>query len=289
MASRRHRGGGGGHGGSHVPEWIVTFADMVSLLMAFFVMLVAFSVQDAEKVQQVAGSVRDAFGIQPTMRRSGVIEIEGSPERPNVRAVSAVPRPLDSEFATERHDERVKQGPEANTHEFERTEVEKPRQFAAAAASLRQAFQEMPEIAELSRHIAIEETRDGLAIQIVDQDGRAMFPEGSKHPYERTRMALARMAPLLARMPNRISISGHTTAGRRSEAGVSSWQLSADRANEVRRTLEEYGLPSDHVAAVIGKADAEPLFPDDPYLASNRRITLLLLNEPPPVPVGLKP
>ena len=290
MASRRHKGrGGGGHSGSHVPEWIVTFADMVALLMAFFVMMVALSVQDQEKVQAVAGSMRDAFGIQPVMRRGGMIEIEGAPYRPNVRQVSPAPTPLETEFANERHDRHVKQGPEANTHDMERTEVEKPRQFAAAAASLRQSFQEMPEIVEISRQIVMEETKEGLSIQIVDQDGRSMFPEGSRHPYERTRAALARMAPLLARMPNRITITGHTTAGRRSEAGASSWELSAERANAVRRVLEEHGLSGDRVSAIIGKADTEPLFPDDPYLASNRRIAILLLDEAPPMLPGVKP
>ncbi len=78
------------------------------------------------------------------------------------------------------HEQRRKQGPEANTHEIEKTDIEKPRQFATAAVSLRQAWQEMPEMMEISSQIIVEEVPDGLNIQLVDQDGRSMFPDGSK-------------------------------------------------------------------------------------------------------------
>src|SRR5262249_32643266 len=119
------------------------------------------------------------------------------------------------------------------------------RNFALAAASLRQALQDMPEIAEISKNIIIEETRQGLNIEIVDQNGRSMFPEGSKEPYERTRLVIARLAGSLRAMPFRISIAGHTSATRlppRQNYGP--WELSADRANVVRKQLEAEGVPS---------------------------------------------
>ena len=80
--------------------------------------------------------------------------------------------------------------------------------FALATASLRQALQEMPELAEASKHIMVEETKEGLNIDIVDQEGRSMFPEGSKEPYERTRHLIEKLAGLLKAMPYRISITG---------------------------------------------------------------------------------
>jgi chemotaxis protein MotB len=276
--------------GSGLPEWLVTFADLMSILVCFFVLLISFSIQDKEKLQVVAGSMREAFGIKYVARKAGMIEKEGSPVRDYIRAVSPVPRKTDSDFAEQRHDEHRKQGPEANTHDIERTDVERPRQFAVAAASLRQAWREMPEIAELSDNILVEETPEGLHIQLVDQEGRSMFPPGATAPYERTRRLLAKMAPVLKGLPNRIQVTGHTDASRRFERpGYSLWDLSADRAKSARRILARNGIPHDRFHSIMGRADSEPLFPDDPFLASNRRISILIMSEAPPFPVGHKP
>ena len=284
MAKKKQQGGGG------APDWLVTFADLMSLLVCFFVLIISFSIQDREKLQVVAGSMKDAFGVKPIMRKAGMIEIEGMPVRNYVKEVAAVPLENDSDFAEERHDQRSKQGPEANTHDIEKTEIEKPRMFATAAASLRQAWQEMPEISEVSKHIIIEEEEDGLNISLVDQDGRSMFAEGSKYPYDFTRRLLVAMAPVLERMPNRIKITGHTTASNVPLNGTyTGWELSADRANAVRAILTEHGLPSDQIYSVVGKADSDPLFPNDPYLAANRRISILLMQEEPPLPPTHQP
>ena len=84
--------------------------------------------------------------------------------------------------------------------------------FALAAASLRQALEDMPELTEAVKHIMFEETKEGLNINIVDQEGRSMFPEGSKEPYERTRAIIEKIAGPLKALPYRISITGHTSA-----------------------------------------------------------------------------
>ena len=194
MAKKR-----GGHGGGH--GWFVTFADLMALLMSFFVMLVAFSTQDQAKLQVVAGSMRDAFGVQDKVRYSGVLEVMGLPTRPKLKSVAnidpkdASPTPAPDEKGMNR------------TYGARMTE---DRKFALASASLRQALQSMPEIAEVSKHVMLEETRQGLNIEITDQDGRSMFADGSKEPYERTRLLIQRIAPALKAMPFRISIAGHT-------------------------------------------------------------------------------
>src|SRR5829696_6111006 len=164
------------------------------------------------------------------------------------------------------------------------------RGFGLAAASLRQALQDMPEIAELSKNIIIDETKEGLNVSLVDQDGRSMFPDGSVQPYYRTRRVLAALAPVMRRMPNRLSVTGHTAAARPGTRPTGSvWDLSAGRAISVREILAGNGLPDNRFAAVTGKADVEPMFPDNPYLAANRRVTVTLLKEAPPIPFGTKP
>jgi len=101
---------------------------------------------------------------------------------------------------------------------------------------------------------------------------------------------LAALAPVMRRMPNRLSVTGHTAAARPGTRPVgSAWDLSAGRAISVREILAANGLPDDRFAAVTGKADVEPMFPDNPYLAANRRVTVTLLKEAPPIPFGTKP
>lgn len=280
--SRKKGGAAGG-----VPDYMVTFADLMSILVCFFVLLISFSIQDKQKLQVVAGSMKDAFGIQFVNRKAGMIEIEGAPVRQHVKQIAPIAKQNDTDFAEIRHDERHKQGPEANTHDIEKNEIERPRQFALAAASLRQAWQEMPEITHLSSHLMLEETPEGLHIQLIDQDARSMFPAGSARPYEHTRKLLAAMAPILKRLPNRLKITGHTDARRLYGApGQTLWDLSSERAGAARRILSENGLPHDRFFEIAGKADVEPLFPEDPYLAANQRISVLVMAENPPLPAG---
>jgi chemotaxis protein MotB len=275
MARRKDGGHGGGHG------WFVTFADLMGLLVAFFVMLVAFSTQDQAKLQVVAGSMRDAFGVQDRVRYSGIIEVPGLPTRPKLKNTAHI------------SPEEASATPTPNERDRNRTfgaRFHEDQRFALAAASLRQALQDMPEITEASKHIMIEETRQGLNIEIVDQDGRSMFADGSKYPNDRTRKILQKIAPALKEMPYRVSITGHTaTSPVPPRHGYGPWELSADRANAVREILSAEGLPPGHIFQVAGKADTDPLFPDNPSLSPNRRVTITLMREEPPVPVNLRP
>jgi chemotaxis protein MotB len=275
MARKKDAGHGGGHG------WFVTFADLMGLLVSFFVMLVAFSNQDQQKLQIVAGSMRDAFGVQQNVRYSGIIEVPGLPTRPKLKNSAHIPP------------EEASATPTPDEHERQRStgaRLKEDRAFALAAASLRQALQDMPELTEISKHIVIEESKDGLNVEIVDQDGRSMFPEGQKEPYERTRRVIEKLTSPLKASPYRLSIIGHTAASKvPPRLGYGPWDLSADRANAVRRILEEQGVPTTQFMQVGGKSDTQPLFPDDPYIAANRRVTITLMREEPPIPMDFQP
>jgi len=152
--ARREKAHAGGHG------WFVTFADLMGLLVSFFVMLVAFSNQDQQKLQIVAGSMRDAFGVQTNVRYSGIIEVDGLPTRPKLKNAAHIqPEDASATPTPDANDRNQRYGAK-----FQQDEA-----FALAAASLRQALQDMPELAEASKHIMFEETKDGLDINIVDQ------------------------------------------------------------------------------------------------------------------------
>ncbi len=287
MSSKK---GGHGGGGGHGAAWVISFADLMALLMAFFVMLLSFSVQDQEKLNMAAGSVQNAFGIQPFSDMTGMIERAGNPQRDFLKNTSPAEMKASTEFATEDNPQHESQGQEANTFVNERTEIERAAQYSLAAASLKQAWQDLPDITSVSDHITVEETEEGLNIVIADRDGHPMFPEGSKYPFELTRKAIAAMAPSLSKLPNRIRISGHTAAGATYDnPRYGAWELSFDRANVARQILEEFGLSDDRIESVVGRADTDPFFPNDPYLSANQRVSILLVYEKPPVPVDLTP
>jgi chemotaxis protein MotB len=270
---------GAAHGGGH--GWFVTFADLMGLMMSFFVMLVAFSTMDNNKLKIVAGSMRDAFGTTTEVRYTGIIESDGLPTRPKLKNTAHIAPEESSNTPTPDQQERSR---------TVGARLKIDREFALASASLRQALQDMPELTEVSKHIMFEETSQGLNLEIVDQDGRSMFADGSKVPYDRTRLLIQKLAAPLKATPLRVSIVGHTAAGFvPMRSNYDAFDLSADRANAVRQILEREGLPPSHVFAVSGKADTLPLFPDDPSLAANRRVTITLMREDPPLPPNLKP
>ncbi len=271
--AKKKRGAHGGHG------WFVTFADLMALLMSFFVMIAAYSTQDQKKLQLVAGSMRDAFGVSKESRYAGIIEKDGLPTLTKLRYVQDVSPDKASDRTT----------PPARTSELETglSQTGYEQAFGLAVVSLRQALQDMPEIAELSKNIIVEEVREGLNVSLVDQEGRTMFAEGSTRPNERTRQILERIAPVLRRVPNRIAITGYTASTRPGQRPPAPpWELSAGRAISVREVLAGSGVPDDRFAYVSGKADTQPMFPDNPYLAANRRVTVTLLTEAPPTPNG---
>ncbi|MET0906327.1 MAG: flagellar motor protein MotB, partial [Tardiphaga sp.] len=230
MAKKKRGEAHGGHG------WFVTFADLMALLLSYFVMLVAFSSPDGAKLKIVAGSVREAFGVQSDARYSGVIESDGLPTRGMTKNTDHV-APQDASNVTSPDEKSATARPSG-------AKLKMDREFALASASLRQALQDMPEITEISKNIMFEETKQGLNLEIIDQNGRSMFSEGSKVPYERTRQLLQKLAGPLKATPLRVAIVGHTAAGyvpTRSE--YDAFDLSADRANVVRQILEREGLP----------------------------------------------
>jgi len=268
---------GGGHGGGH--GWFVTFADLMGLLMSFFVMLVAFSTQDANKLKIVAGSMRDAFGMVPDSRLAGVVEKDGVPQGGYLKN----PKPIDPS----KNSDHAAIDPNENQNGLE--SATQDRSFALAVASLRQAINEMPEIAEISKNLILEETKDGLDIALTDQTGRAMFPDGSTEPYDRVARAIEKLVPALRKLSNRIVITGHTSSPPKgTPPDPKAWDLTVGRAAAVHTILANAGLPPDRFFGIQGKADSEPLFPDNPQLPANRRVNILLLKEAPPLPFSKK-
>lgn len=269
--------------GHHGGAWKIAYADFVTAMMAFFLLMWLISMTTQEQKNGLAEYFAPTTSLSPGTSGSGgillgtALDVSGSK--------SSAPR--DAALGTTKPEDGARLAPGRASDREASRQAASVQANHSAIASIRQALQNMPEFAELSRNIVIEPTKDGLDVSLVDQDGRSMFPENSVDPYERTRLVLEALAPTLRRLPNRLSITGHTAALRPGSArAVNSWSLTSGRALAVREILSAAGFPNDRFFAVVGRADTEPVFPDNPYLSPNRRVTIKLLNEDPPLPPG---
>ncbi len=143
------------------------------------------------------------------------------------------------------------------------------------------AIQKSPELNGLQQNVIVEPTEDGVRIQLVDNDKRDMFPKGTAQPLPQTQALLLQVAKIVAPLAEKLSITGHTDGLQFGKgAAYTNWELSADRANAARRALIANGVAEDRLSTVIGKADKEHLFPDQPTAPQNRRISITLLTKP---------
>ena len=158
----------------------------------------------------------------------------------------------------------------------QRAEQEK-RAFAAAAKEIREAIGNDPALAGLADHLAVDITPEGLRIQLLDTQNQAMFALGSAAPNDAAKMLIAKITPVLLRLPEQISIAGHTDAAPYPGKAMTNWELSTERANAARRLLVAAGLPEQRLRDVAGHADHDLLLPGDPLAAANRRIAIVVL------------
>ena len=244
-------------------------------------MLVAFSNQDQQKLQIVAGSMRDAFGVQTKVRYSGIIEVDGLPTRPKLKNAahiqpedaSATPTPDEQDHKRE-FGAQLQEGPGLRA----RRGLAAP--GAAGHAGTDRSLQAHHDRGDQggAQH---RDRRPGRPLDVPGRLQGALRAHPGAHRKAR-RAAEGDAVPRLDHRPHR----GDQTPP---QPGYGPWELSADRANAVRQILEEEGLPAANIYKVAGKADTDPLFPDDPYIAANRRVTITLMREAPPVPPDFQP
>ncbi|MCA0368490.1 MAG: OmpA family protein, partial [Proteobacteria bacterium] len=270
--------------------WKVAYADFVTAMMAFFLLMWLINTTDPEQKKGIAEYFAPASVSETTSGSGGIL---GGTALGDDGPKSSGSQSVIEQLAPEAPPDATNPGPSSNLSsasdaalqaEMQRREAA---EFASAAESLRQAMQSMPELAELSKQLIVDQTPEGLRIQLVDQEGRSMFESNSARPNARAQVLLRAVAKVINRLPNRISITGHTSA----QAGSSraslpaDWSLSSERANASRLVLQGAGVDPDRVYSVAGKAGSDPLYPDDPSLAGNRRIAIVLLREAPVLPM----
>ncbi len=282
--------GGGHHGGA----WKVAYADFVTAMMAFFLLMWLINTTSPEQRRGIAEFFAPASVSRVASGAGGLLEgtsfAEEGVRHGHSAPVAAAAEPQNTSTASDQNeaDTSTAAGGENNPNQDSLSRARTLREtaeFSRAEVAIRQAMQDMPDVAELSRNVIVEQTPEGLRIQIVDQEGRSMFAAGDARPNDRAQRLLVAISTVIAQLPNRLTISGHTDGSAPGGRYSSNFELSAARANEARRILQAQGIPVDRIYEVAGRADSEPMFADDPTLPGNRRIAITLLREAPPLPV----
>lgn len=266
------KGGGGHHGGA----WKVAYADFVTAMMAFFLLLWLLNVTSEEQKKGIA----DYFDPNPRIAsvESGANGMLGG------LAMSKEGAMVENQQAMspQQHNPALRPGQDPITDEKLKEEVRKREEanFKKAEEALQKEMDSTAELKDLKKNVVMDMTPEGLRIQIVDQEGKPMFPSGSAEMYERTKSLLEKVAGVIRKMPNEISVRGHTDSVPYSKSGgYGNWELSADRANSSRRVLVQAGFPDKRVNNVLGKADKDHMLADKPNDERNRRISIILLRE----------
>jgi chemotaxis protein MotB len=277
----------------HAGTWKVAYADFVTAMMAFFLLMWLINTTSPEQKRGIADYFAPASVSQSTSGSGGILagtalgdtgaKSNGSASTIENLAPEAPPNADNSG----QNSNRVGAAnlDTASTQALKAAlDARQNAALQSAAESLKQAMQDMPELAELSKQVLIDQTPEGLRIQLVDQEGRPMFDPGSAKPNPRAEILLRAVARIASRLPNRITISGHTSANSNGSKSPGDWELSAARADAARQIMQDAGVDPDRVYQVAWKAASDPLFPDDPTLPGNRRIAIVLLRENPVLP-----
>ena len=268
IIKRVKKGGHGVHGGA----WKIAYADFVTAMMAFFLLMwLLGSTTEGDKK-----GIADYFGSPLKM----ALLASGSGAGDAAHIVKGGGQDLTHTTG------QVKRGEiEAprDTINVQKLKAEQARAEVVRLQDLQRKVESMIEanvrLAALKSQILLDMTQDGLRIQIVDQDRRPMFPSGSAVVEATMRELLREIGALLTEVPNRLTLEGHTDAQAFStgERGYSNWELSADRANASRRELVAGGLSDDRVLRVQGLAASNPLDRRDPLAPANRRISIVVM------------
>jgi len=269
IIKRIKKGGHAAHGGA----WKIAYADFVTAMMAFFLLM------------WLLGSTAqgELEGIADYFQSPVKVSLMGGPGTGNSNSILPGGGRDLSKASGQVHGGDAERA--AKMMGAQMAQESRARQEAARLEALEQKLTELiksnPKLAEFGSQIQLEKTTDGLQIQIVDQQNRPMFDTGSALVKPYMRDILQEIGKALGDVENRISLAGHTDATPygSGERGYSNWELSADRANASRRELIFGGLPDDKLRRVEGLAASRLLRPETPTDPINRRISIVVMTQ----------
>jgi len=258
------KGGEGRHGGA----WKVAYADFVTAMMAFFLLMWLLGSTGAEDRQAISDFFKNPSAVQgPGGASTSMIELGGALEVPKGEG-EPMRKPTPEELAQD---------------------MQEAAKLDELMQRIKTQIEDTPSLADFKDQLLLDITSEGLRIQIVDKKNRPMFDLGSAELKAYTSEILHQLARTIDEVPNHVSVSGHTDATPFSGArpNYTNWELSADRANAARRELNRGGLQLEKFGRVVGLASSVPFNKEDPYAAVNRRISIVVLNKATERAIGL--
>ena len=258
-------------GGAHGGAWKIAYADFVTAMMAFFLLMWLLGSTTNGDLKGIADyfstPLKIAMGGGRGAGESTIVMPGGGADLS--RPAGSGRRGSHKEFSNAARD--------TLKAELEKRERE---DLMALARRIEDAILMNPKLADLEKQMRLDLTQEGLRIQIVDEQNRPMFDTGSATVKDYMRDLLRQIGLIVNEVPHRITLAGHTdpTMYSSGQRGYSNWELSADRANASRRELLAGGLQEDKLLRVVGLADALPLDPEHPEAAINRRISITVMN-----------
>ena len=270
---KRKKGGGGHHGGA----WKVAYADFVTAMMAFF--MVMWLVASVSKEQRAA---MFEYFKNPSMEQGHSVKAAPGQAGPGGASTSVINLGggLDAPKSADAKENDGLGKPTSAEEAKKLAEAQEKKQLESLMEELREAIDKSQALEPFKDQLLLDITPEGLRIQIVDKLNRPMFDSGSSALKDYTTKILVELAKYLNTVPNRISLSGHTDdkpfAGGN---GYTNWELSADRANAARRALINGGLSEHKIARVVGLASSVLFLKTEPLNPINRRISIIVMTK----------
>ena len=282
-----------GHGGAHGGAWKIALADMMTAMMAFFLLMWLLGASNADQRKSVADYFKPTSQSNVTMGKlagsdgmlggSSVIDTDGFPfSAKQTNMLNMVtprsqggptendpsPNGADSKESGQDGDPGKKGKEAADQANFDKMEKD-----------IKEAMAQNPKLENLKDQVKFARDKDGLRIEIIDKADFAMFGLGSTSMTPRAQALLAEVGKTLESLPNKVAIRGHTDSVKFANTdGKNNWALSAERAEETRKIIEKKGIPEGRFAKIEGVSDTAPYNPNDPKDPRNRRISITVMN-----------
>ena len=287
-----------GHGGAHGGAWKIALADMMTAMMAFFLLMWLLGATNADQRKSIADYFRPAShsqikfgelaGSDGLLGGRSIIDPDGFPftskqtamlERLTPRAQGG---PSTDQGASQ--DEQNAEGPQKDAPSNDPSRgpkrVEDDFNFEKLQEELKQKLSENPQLKQLQDQVNVAREKDGLRIDIIDKADFSMFKLGTSDIEPRAAALLAEVAKSLQSMPNKVAVRGHThSLGFAPGTGRNNWTLSTERADATRRLMEASGVPTRRFERLEGVADTIPFIPSNPADPRNRRVSITVLNQ----------
>jgi chemotaxis protein MotB len=272
------------HGGS---AWKVAYADFVTAMMAFFLLLWLLNATTEDQKQGISnyfepvGATSNSTGSGGLV--GGISATDPGPIRVPGQTVSRMV--TDNKREVTQKDEDKSDGDPSDTVKTPNREnlprnTDEDRQFDAAKTAVHRAMDQIPELHDLYDSVSIDIVREGLRIRLMDSDKNPLFEKAGTELNDTGEKLMRVVADVVERMPNALQISGHTTPDDEKTAGATNWDISIKRAYAARRMLASLGTPDTRFNAVRGNASQIPVDPETPLAANNRRVEVTLLRTP---------